>query len=133
MNSNFDEVYFYSLVQFTRLNIFKNSTPKSTSISISLEDPLFLCLRFFSMFSYLFLKNGFCFTQSYLSSPSLGRMCSKVKACNQIHFFTPEYMRLCYELDNLCFCHQFKVFTISNIKQRTNLFITYCYSQVIVV
>ena len=57
MNSNFYVVDFYSLAQFTRFNFFKALTPNSTSISISL-DPILLCLFFFSMFSYLFLRNG---------------------------------------------------------------------------
>ena len=98
MNSNFYVVDFYSLAQFTRLNFFKALTPESTSIRISTE-ALFLCLRFSSMFSYVFLKNGhekrlkyplmgFVFIQSYLlSSPPLGRMCTKVKVCNEIKFF----------------------------------------------
>ena len=59
----------------------------------------------------------FVFTQSYLSSPSPGRMCTKVKACNQIQFFTPEYIRTCDLLDNNCFNYQFK---ISNIKRFNN-------------
>ena len=97
MNSNFYVVDFYSLAQFRRLNFVKALPPESTSISISV-DPLFLCLLLFSMFSYVFLKNGhekrltyllmvFVFIQSYLSSLSLGRMWTKVKACNQIQFF----------------------------------------------
>ena len=105
MNSSFYVVDFYSLAQFTRLNFFKALTPESTSISIS-TDALFLCLLFSSMFSYVFLKNGhkkrlkyplmgFVFIQSYLSSPSLGRMCTKVKVCNEIQCFTPEYTRAC--------------------------------------
>ena len=94
MNSNLYVVDFYSLVQFTKLNFFKASSPESTSISIS-PDPLCLCLLFFSMFSYVFLKDGhektlkyplmgFVLIQSYLSSPSPGRMCTKVKVCNEI-------------------------------------------------
>ena len=62
----------------------------------------------------------FVFIQSYLSSPSLGRMCTKVKAFNQIQFFTPEYIRACDELDNVRLNDQFKVFTISNAKQINN-------------
>ena len=46
MNSNFYVVDFYSLPQFTRLNIFKAETPESRSLNIS-PDPLFLCLLFF--------------------------------------------------------------------------------------
>ena len=97
INSNFYVVDFYSLAQSTRLNFFKALTSEFTSISIS-PDPLFLCLLFFSMFSYVFFKNGhekrlkyplmdFVFIQSYLSSPSLERMCTKVKVCNEIHIF----------------------------------------------
>ena len=102
MNSNFYVVDFYSLAYFARLNFFKVLTPEGTNISIS-PDPLFLCLLFFSTFSYVFLKNGhekrlkyplisFAFLQSYLSSISLRRMCTKVKVCNEIKFFT----RMCY-------------------------------------
>ena len=131
MNSNFYVVDFYSLKrQFTRLNFFKALTPESTSISISLE-PLFLSLPFFSMFSYVFLTNGhekrlkyflmvLVFIQSYLSSRFLGRMCAKVKPCNQIQFFTPEYIRIFDALDNFCFNYQFKIFTISNMNRLNN-------------
>ena len=131
MNSNFYVVDFYSLKrQFTRLNFFKALTPESTSISISLE-PLFLSLPFFSMFSYVFLTNGhekrlkyflmvLVFIQSYLSSPFLGRMCAKVEPCNQIQFFTPEYIRVFDALDNFCFNYQFKIFTISNMNRLNN-------------
>ena len=55
MKSNFCILDLYSLAQFTRLNIFKTWTPASTTISISL-DSLFWLL-FFSMCSYVFLKN----------------------------------------------------------------------------
>ena len=60
---------------------------------------------------------GFVLIQSYLSSPSLGRMCTKVKVCNQIHFFTPEYLCACVPLDNRHLNYLFKIFTISNIKR----------------
>ena len=84
VNNNFYVVGFHSLAQFTKLSIFMALIPESTSISIS-SDPLVL------MFSDVFLKNGndmrlkyllmvLVFTQSYLSSPSLGRICTKVKA-----------------------------------------------------
>ena len=93
-----------------------------------LTGPSFLCLHFFLMFSEAFFKNGhekrlkyllmvFFFTQSYLSSPSLWRMCSKIKTYNQIQFFTPEYMHTWDELDNVHFNYKFKVFTILNIKR----------------
>ena len=83
------------------------------------------------MFSYVFLKNGhekrlkyllmvFVFIQSYLSSPSLGRMCTKVKTCKQTQFFTPEYIPTCDALDNFCFNYQFKILTISNINWLNN-------------
>ena len=55
----------------------------------------------------------FALIQSYLNSPSLGRMCAKVKACNQMHCLTPIYMHAFNELDNIRFNYQFKVFTIS--------------------
>ena len=111
MNSNFYVVDFNSLVQFTRLNIFKALTSECTSISISVNT-LFLCLLFFLMFFYVFLKNGhkkrlkyllmvFAFIQSCLSSPSLGGMCTKVEACSQFQFFTPEYIQACGTLDNI--------------------------------
>ena len=132
MNSNFYVIDFYSLAQFTRLNFVKVLTPESTSISISL-DPLFLWLLSLSLFPYAFLKNGhektlkyilivFVVIQSYLSSPSLGRMCTKVKACHQIQFFTPEYIHACDALDNFRFNYQFKIFTISNINRWNNKF-----------
>ena len=59
------------------------------------------------------------YLNTYLNSPSLGRMCIKIKASNQIQFFTPEYMCTCDELDNVCFNYQFKIFTlkISNIER----------------
>ena len=62
----------------------------------------------------------FIYIQSYLSSPSLGRMCTKVKACNQIQFFTPEYIRACDALNNFRFNYQFKIFITSNIKRLNN-------------
>ena len=52
-------------------------------------------------------------------------MCTKVKACNQIQFFKPEYKRVCDKLDNFRLNYQFKVFTISNIK-RINKKSFYC-------
>ena len=55
---------------------------------------------------------SFDFIQPYLSSPSLGRTCCKVKTCNQKRFFTQEYMRACDELDTVTFNYPFKVFTI---------------------
>ena len=60
------------------------------------------------------------FIQSYLSPPSLGRICPKVKVCNQIQFFTPEYIRACVAPDNFCLNYTFKFFTISNIKRINN-------------
>ena len=80
---------------------------------------------------YVFLKNGykkrlkyplmgFAFIQPYLSSPSLGRMRTKVKVCNQIHIFTPEYIRACVALDNFRLNYLFKIFTISSIKPLNN-------------
>ena len=44
-------------------------------------------------------------------------MSSKVKACNQIQFFTPEHKCTCDELDKVRFNCQFKNFKISNIKR----------------
>ena len=44
-------------------------------------------------------------------------MSSKVKACNQIQFFTPERKCTCDELDKVRFNCQFKNFKISNIKR----------------
>ena len=58
----------------------------------------------------------FAFIQTYISLPSLGRMCTKPKACNQIKFFTPEYAHVCDALGNHCLNYQCKIFTISNIK-----------------
>ena len=83
------------------------------------------------MFSDIFLKNGhekrlkypllgFAFIQSYLSSPSLGRMCTKVKVCNEIHFFTRLYIRAYVALDNFCLNYSFNMFTTANIKQLNN-------------
>ena len=63
---------------------------------------------------------GFVFIQSYLSSPSLERMCTKVKVCNEIHIFLPEYIRASVALDNVCLKYSFKTFTISNIKRLNN-------------
>ena len=62
----------------------------------------------------------FAFIQTYISLPSLGRMCTKPKACNQIKFFTPEYTHVCDALGNYCLNYQFKIFTISNIKWINN-------------
>ena len=66
--------------------------------------------------------NGFCF---YTAMPSFGRMCTKVKACNQIlsfffFFLSPEYIRACEALDNIGFNYQFKIFTFSNIRRLNN-------------
>ena len=82
------------------------------------------------MFSYAFLKNGheeveipllgFVFIQSYLSSPSLRRMCTKVQVCDEIQFFTPEHIRTCVALDNFRLNYSFKIFTISNIERLNN-------------
>ena len=83
------------------------------------------------MFSYVFLKighkkmlkylfMGFVFIQSYLNSPSVERMCTKVKVCNQIQFFTPEYIRACVALDNFHLNYLFRIFTTSNIKELNN-------------
>ena len=83
------------------------------------------------MFSHIFLKNGhekrlkypllgFVFIQSYLSSHSLGRICTKVKVCNEIHFFTPQYIWAYVALDNFCLNYSFNMFTTSNIKQLNN-------------
>lgn len=55
----------------------------------------------------------FALIQSYFNSPTLERMCAKGKACNQIHSFTPIYMRAFDEIDNIRFSYQFKVFTSS--------------------
>ena len=52
--------------------------------------------------------------------------CSKVKAWNQIQFFTPEYIRTCDAL-----AYEFKTFTISNIKPSNNKSFYCFYSQVI--
>ena len=117
MNNNFCVVDFYSLVQFTRLNIFKALASEG---------------NFLLKVSYVFLNNVhekrlkyllmvFVFIQSYLSSPSLGRMCTKVKACNQVKFFTPEYISSCDALNNIHYNYQFKIFTISNIKRLNNI------------
>ena len=57
MNSNFHVVDFYSLAQFTKLNIFKAVRPESTSINISLG-PLFLCVLFSSMVFMYFQRMG---------------------------------------------------------------------------
>ena len=117
MYTNFYVVDFYNLAQFTRLNVFKALNPASASVNISLE-PHFLWCSFFSMFCYVFLKNGqgkrlkyllmvFAFIQSYFCLPSLGRVCIKVKACNQIKFFTPKYIRARDALDNIRFYYRF--------------------------
>ena len=63
---------------------------------------------------------GFVFIQSYLNSPSVERMCTKVKVCNQIQFFTPEHIRACVALDNFRFNYLVTIFTISNIKRLNN-------------
>ena len=44
-------------------------------------------------------------------------MCTKVKVCNQIQFFTPEYIRTCIALDNFCLNYLFKICTISIFKR----------------
>ena len=93
MNTNFYVVDFHSLAQFTRLNFFKALTPESTIISILLA-PLFLCLFFF-VFFFEVETSLMAFIKSCLSSPCLRRMCTKVKACNQIQVFTPVYIRTC--------------------------------------
>ena len=54
------------------------------------------------------------------SSPSLGRLCTKVKVCNQIQFFTPEYIRACVALDNFRLNYLFKISIISTIKRLNN-------------
>ena len=51
------------------------------------------------------------------SSPSLGRMCTKVKVCNQIQFFTPEYIRACVAFNNFCLNYLFKISIILIIKR----------------
>ena len=51
MNSNFYVANFYSVVQFTSLNIFKALTLECTSISIS-PDPLFFACFFSVFFAY---------------------------------------------------------------------------------
>ena len=58
----------------------------------------------------------FIFIPSILNSPSLGRMCRKVKACNQIQFFTPKYINTCDELEII----NLILFTISNMKRINN-------------
>ena len=63
---------------------------------------------------------SFVFIQSYVSLPSLGRVCNKVKVCHEIQFFTPEYTRACAALHNFCLSYSFKLFTISNFKQLNN-------------
>ena len=116
MNRNPYALDFQKLALFKKLDIFKALTPKNTSISIS-PDLLFLCLLFFSMLADLFLKNMnktksryllkiFVFKKSYVISVFLRRMCAKVKPCNQIQFFTPEYTRACNALDKICFNYQ---------------------------
>ena len=60
---------------------------------------------------------GFVFIQSYLNSPSVERMCTKVKVCNQIQFFTPEYIRACVAFNNFCLNYLFKISIISIIKR----------------
>ena len=63
---------------------------------------------------------GFVFIQSCLCSPSLLRMCTKVKVCDQIQFFTPECIHACVALDNFHLNYSFKISTISNIKRLNN-------------
>ena len=104
MNSNFHAVDFYNLAQFTRLIIFAGLTPVSTSIQVSHRILIsFACLVSFfwdeKRLKYLLMV--FTFIHPYLHPPSIGRTRSNVKACNQIQFFTLEYMRTCDELDNV--------------------------------
>ena len=68
---------------------------------------------------------SFDFIQPYLSSPSLGRTCCKVKTCNQKRFFTQEYMRACDELDTVTFNYPFKSF--HNLKHKTNKYKYFVY------
>ena len=63
---------------------------------------------------------GFVFIQSNFSSPSLERMCTKVKVCNQIQFFTREYIRACIALDNFRLNYLFKICTISIFNRLNN-------------
>ena len=56
---------------------------------------MFFILKYLLMF--------FVFIHAYLSSPFLRIMCTDVKACNEIQFFTPEYMRACGALHNMRF------------------------------
>ena len=72
-------------------------------------------LQRFSCISFLFKAPW-----SYLGSPSFGKLCAKVKPCNQIQIFTPEYMCTCDALDNVHFNYQIKIFTTSNIKSLNN-------------
>ena len=62
----------------------------------------------------------FVFVYSYLSSPFRRRMCTKVKVCNQIQFFTPGYIWACIALDKFRLNYLFEIFTISNIQRLNN-------------
>ena len=103
--------------------------------------------------TFLFFYFFFNFYTVCLSSPPLGKMFSKVKVCNQIQFFTPEYsalvtaqkvkfsmkdffskcdqirrfhfLRTYDELDNIHLNYQLQVFTILNTKRIANHFIAY--------
>ena len=111
MNSNFYTVDFYSLVQFTRLNIFKALTPESISITISLN-PLFLWLPFFlNVFLHIFKE--WAWKEVIIPcSPLLEGVVAKSKLLPKYNFFT----RI-YALDKVYFNYQFKNLTISNIMQ----------------
>ena len=127
MNRNFYVVDFFSLAQFKRLNFFKALTPESTSITIS-PDPLFLCLLFFSMFSYAFLMDTkrlkYPYWVLFLYSHTLVHLL--LEECALKSKFVTKFNALHQNihahvaLDNFRLNYSFKIFTISNIKRLNN-------------
>ena len=115
LNSNWYAVDFCSLNSWQYKH--KHPTGPSFSVFVFLHNSVSCTLNNGHKKRLKYLLMIFDFMQSLLSSRSLERMCTKVKTCNQVQYLTPEYIRACDALDNICSNYQFNFLIISNINQ----------------
>ena len=125
---------------------FRNMKLERTSKITAKFETIPHCLLFFTFFFYIYLRNkrdmrltyfliAFFCLYSLTGSSSLRCTLIKLKACDQIHFFTLDFICICDEVVSFHSSLSCKFYTISKFKKINNKsIIVYClYFQVTLV
>ena len=125
MNSSFNFSFSHLLRDLLVFKIIKLESTSKTTVQIQ---TIFQCLFFFSLFFYIYLKKKsdmrltyfiIAFACLYSLTGSSYPHCTfmKLKPCNQIQFFTLDFIYICDKLVSFHFSLLCKFYTISKFKR----------------